>query len=310
MSRGRQPTIHFDLGARAPLRIAALTAAMVALLAALFAGDVHAQVDARRRAAPDEAAQQLSEGRRRYGDLDFAGAIEALRRALAVPGSTDALRLEAYEYLGASYLVLEQRNDARSAFLEMLAIDPYHALREPTGSPKIASFVAELRAGVAADAALDPDVRVAVDLPRAGRVGRALRVVVRTTGGAVITRVRLRVRGQSDETWARFDAQRDGSEFVATIPPRSASDVLEVYAEARDTSERLVARAGEPSAPLSVEIRDNPRAAASTAVYEQWWFWTVIGVVAAGAGVGIGLAATSGSDAPSGTLSPGRVELP
>lgn len=286
-----------------------LIAASCALGVVVASAAAQAQRPPRTRMVADEASGQLGEGRRRYGDLDFAGAVEALRRALAVSGTSEALRLEAYEYLGASYLVLEQRSDARAAFLEMLAIDPYHALREPTGSPKIATFVARLRAEIAPDAALDPDVRIACELPRAGRVGSALRVIVRTEGAAVAS-VRLRVRGQSDEAWGTIDAEPVGARFVASIPARATSDLLELYAEARDGRGRLLARAGAPSAPLSIEVRATSSAARTTAVYERWWFWTAVGVVVVGASVGIGVAATSGERAAPGTLAPGRVELP
>lgn len=285
--------------------------ALLVLVLVLATHTAHAQLAPRTPDATSEASEQLSDGRRRYGDLDFAGAIESLRRALAVPGTSAALRLEAYEYLGASYVVVDRPDDARVAFLEMLAIDPYHALREPTGSPKIASFVAGLRAEVAPDAALDPEVRVTVELPRAGRVGRSLRIIVRATGGATaVDRVRLLVRGQTDDTWQTLTGSRQGTAFVVTIPARATSDSLELCAEARDVGGRLLARAGEPSAPLTLEVRDLSHAASSTAIYERWWFWTAIGVVVGGASVGIGLAATSGERAAPGTLAPGRVELP
>lgn len=293
---------------RARRPVAALLGLAITLT--LAPGSSLAQQTPRAHVRGGEASEQLSEGRRRYGDLDFAGAIEALRRALAVPGATAALRLEAYEYLGASYVVLEQPGDARAAFLEMLAIDPYHALREPTGSPKIATFVARLRADVAPDAALDPEVRITTEIPRAGRVGRAFRVVVRAVGGTPVETVRLIVRGQADEAWRRVDAARDGATFVVTVPARATADVVELYVEARDGRGRLVARAGEPSAPFSLEVRESGRTTTSTAIYERWWFWTAIGAVAVGAGIGIGLAATSGGDAAPGTLAPGRVELP
>ena len=293
-------------------RAAALLA--VAFVAALLALMLGANVAQAQRApgvhaATDEASEQLGDARRRYGDLDFAGAIESLRRALAVPGTSAALRLEAYEYLGASYVVIERPDDARAAFLAMLTIDPYHALREPTGSPKIATFVAALRAEVAPDAALDPEVRVSAELPRAGRVGRPLRVVLRASGPTAVETMRLRLRGQTDDAWQAVDAVREGATFVVTLPTRTSADVLELYAEARDARGRLVARAGEPSAPLSIDVRDVGHPA-SAAIYERWWFWTAIGVVVGGAGVGIGLAVTSSDRAAPGTLPPARVELP
>ena len=45
---------------------------------------------------------------------------------------------------------------------------------------------------------------------------------------------------------------------------------------------------------------------ASTPVYEEWWFWTIIGAVVVGAGVGIGVAIAT-QDRPLGQDPGGQV---
>lgn len=262
--------------------------------------------------AEAEARRHLDEGRASYSDLDFAGAIEALRRALAVPGVPDGVRLEAYEYLGAAYVVLEQEDQAREALLEMFAIDPYHVVREPSGSPKIARFVARVRGEAVPDAALDARVQLRAQLPRGGRVGRGTRVRFTVTGPARVARVRVFVRGVGDADWETVEATRSENGFVAELPARSAPDELALYAEGRDSRDRVVTRAGEPFAPLALEIvpgSESPGGTGGGSVLGEWWFWTAIGVVIAGAVI-IGIVATSGAQAPDGTLPPGRVELP
>jgi hypothetical protein len=56
----------------------------------------------------------------------------------------------------------------------------------------------------------------------------------------------------------------------------------------------------------------TPAEPSGGSIFEEWWFWTIIGVVVVGAAVGIavGVAESSPSQAPNGTLAPGRVVLP
>ncbi len=264
--------------------------------------------DAAPAGAAAEAERHVADGRRSYGELDFAASIEAMRRALAVPGVPPVLRLEALEYIGSSYVVLEQPREAREAFVAMLDLDPYHVVREPSGSPKIARFVEEVRASVVEDAALDPEVRLRPDLPRAGRSGRPTAVRFEAEGPARIDRVSVFVRGIDEPDWRRVAAERRDQRFVAEIPAREGPDDLELYAEGRDARGRVVTRSGEPLAPLTLPIRAagaEPR----PSLLSEWWLWAGIGAVIA-AGLVVGLAVSSGESAPAGTLPPGRVELP
>lgn len=261
--------------------------------------------------AAAEAERYLDEGRRLYRELDFSGAVEALRRALAVPGAPASVRIQAFEYLGSSYVVLENESEAREAFREMMEIDPYHVVREPSGSPKIARFVAAVRREMAPDAALDPDNELEADLPRAGRVGRATRVRFRVRGPAGVTRIEVHYRGVGEREWSSIESDdpSDG-EFELEIPERSSADELELYADARDERNRLVARAGEPLFPLNLPIRASGATnGGGTNVLEQWWFWATVAGIAAGA-FAVGLILASPEQAPAGTLPPGRVELP
>jgi len=275
---------------------------------------VPADVSAQPRGAAREAGVALAEGKRLYGELDFAGAVEALRRALGVPGVPDAVRIEALEYLGAAFAVLDRPEQAREAFFEMLRMDPYHALREPSGSPKIVEIVERVRASLVRDAALDPETQLRATLPRSGTVGRAIEVVVRSEGRRPVARVRVFSRGAGDEQWTVTTSTRDGSSFRATLPARDAPDELEVYAEGRDARDRVVARAGEPFTPLGITIRGVTGAGGTRdgegSIWSRWWFWTIVGAVVAGATVGIVLVTTGGAEAPIGSLPPGRVELP
>lgn len=275
---------------------------MSAIALVLVCQLAHAQ---ERTSADSEARRHLDEGERLYSELDFVAAIESLRRALGVSGISDGLRLEAYEYLGASYVVLEDEESAREAFLAMLELDPYHIVREPSGSPKIARFVEAVRRRVVSDAALDPNVHLRLELPRAIRVRDETTVAARVEGGSDIALLRLFFRGESDAEWRSTDSSELAS---IVLPARDTVEELELYVEARDGQGRLVTRAGEPFAPLTVRVQSGP-VESDSSFLESWWFWTAIGG-AVTIGLVIGILATTSSSAPNGTLPPGRVELP
>ena len=301
------------------MRTAAITAA--AAVALCFAPSARAQAPAGARSeaerrvegtggARSEAERLSEEARRLYAELDFVGAVDAAQRALATPGVHDADRAAALDTLGSALIVLGRDEGAREAFEALFRLDPYWIVRDPSGSPRIRRFVESVRARVVPDAALDPEVSLRLDLPRAAHAGRGTRLRLEVSGplpeGA---RVRVIARGDGELEWQAVLAEREGdARFSAELPARDAAEELDLYAELRDGAGRLVARAGGPFSPYRLPVR----AAESGSVLEEWWLWAAIGgaVVLAGAGSASGVATSGDERAPAGTLPPGRVQLP
>jgi tetratricopeptide (TPR) repeat protein len=74
---------------------------------------------------------------------------------------------------------------------------------------------------------------------------------------------------------------------------------LEPEASNKEAVERLIEELEEKKAQgESEKFVRKPKKPPEKPVYKKWWFWTGLGVVAAGAGVGI-YAASSGSNPPS-----------
>ncbi len=257
-----------------------------------------------------EARRAIEEGVRAYAELDFPLCVQTMRGVLALSGLSDPDRLEALEYLGSALVVLEREEAARDAFTRMLALDPYHVVREPTGSPKISRFVAELRAEQVPDAALDPRVALELQLPARAQVGED--VVARVDASRVsddaaeITTVTLFVREPEASGFAASETERQGGgRFEVTLSPRDVGE-LAIYAEGRDDEGRVVARAAEPLAPrvLSVE------AEAVTPRKSKWWVGVIVGVVVVGAAAAVAVTLSRRERIAPGTLPPGRVQLP
>ncbi len=258
------------------------------------------------RTTSGEVERLLERGRQLYLQLDFPGVIDAMSRANAVPGASQGQRLEAFEYLGAANLVIDREVEARAAFERMLAIDPYHALREPSGSPKIREFVEQVRREQVADAAIDPELQLVVDAPEAARASATLPVAVRSQG-ATVASVRVHHRSDEEREWRATELAPAGEgDFEGEVPTPATTGRMLLYAEARDGSGSVLGRAGEPHWPLEVDVRDE----LPVPLIRQWWLWTLVGVAAVGLGVGLGVGLSQGDSAPPGTLPPGRVELP
>ncbi len=260
------------------------------------------------QSAHQEADRHLADGRRLYRELDFLGCVDAMNRALAVPGIADAQRLDAFEYLGAAFVVLDREDEAERAFREMFRLDAYHVVREPSGSPKIEQFVDELRARLVVDAALDRAVSLRAHLPRAGFVGADVPVRVEVEGPTEnVATMALYIRADDETSWTRVPLTGTAPTFEGVLRSDHVGE-LELYVEARDHEQRVVARGGGPLLPLTVRVRaadrtrgDEPR---------RWWLWAIVGVLVVGAAVGIGVWAADGDRISDGTLPPGRVELP
>lgn len=280
---------------------------LVSASAPLMAQPAVRVVDA--RPSTDARARQLLErGHELYRTLDFPGCVDAMQRVLEVPGVSAAHRLEALETMGAANVVLDRTDAAVAAFEAMFALDPYHRVREPSGSPKIEEFVEALRARRVPDAALDPDVALRPELPGAARVGRELSLRVQLEGSRRLPHLEVFARSDEETEWRRLRlASEDGLRFDADLELPPTPGLLELYFEARDERGRVVARAGEPLLPLVVELRERLE---SDAVWRKAWFWTLIGAVVVGAVVGAVLGTRSRAPIENGSLPPFRVELP
>ncbi|MBX3250150.1 MAG: hypothetical protein KF901_23430 [Myxococcales bacterium] len=291
---------------RCALTLAILSLSTLATAQAPTEAPVEVEADDSARA---RAERHLADGRRLYRELDFPGCVDAMHRALGVPGVTAAQRLEAFEMLGAAYVVLDREQEAAAAFREMFRLDPYHRVREPSGSPKIERFVEELRATLVPDAALDPNVELRALLPAAARVGRPVPVRVEVEGPRVVARVEVRQRPDDEREWRSVALRPSGDAFEGELPAPSGRGRLELYAEGRNSAGQVVTRAGEPLVPIVLEVRERD-AEQAVPLRRRWWVWAAVGVAVVASAVVVGVVASRSERAPQGTLPPGRVELP
>jgi hypothetical protein len=93
------------------------------------------------RAGQAQADSSLAQARAAYNDLDYAGAIQFARRALAVPLGAEE-RVAAYEVLGYSYGALDSTRQAVDAFRRLIFLAPDREPDVERVSPRITSLYA------------------------------------------------------------------------------------------------------------------------------------------------------------------------
>ncbi len=271
-------------------------------------GSAHAQrADAQARAL-------LDAGRTQYAELEYAEAVQSLTEALRLGERDDAFRAEVLETLAFTYFVMEREEAARDTLSQLFALDAYYVVREPSGSPRVTRFVESVRSALVRDAAIDNDLTLRTELPRAARADVSVEIAIQ--GVAPITRVAVVYRTDTSASWMRVEAAptAERARYLAVLPPLGEASEVTLYVEGRDARGRLVMRDAGPLAPRRLEVAAPDRRDATQGggdLAAEPWFWLLIGAVVIGAGVGIGVGvALSDPGIPTGTLPPGQIQLP
>ena len=273
------------------------------------------------------ANPHLEEARILYQRLKYVDVPGVLEKALAFPGNTRQQLCEIYELMGRAHVVLENEKAARRAFKKLLSIDPDHRL-SPNISPKILDFFSSVKKK------FRPPPRVAFrGKPRVyttpAKMARA--EVEVDDPKSVVMRIDLWVRTKKLGRFRKRKMMQVGQNRYTSYLPIKRIDPggtrVEYYLQARGKGRKVLAALGSRERPQVITLRLAPPvvetpppppprlpppaveepAGVSTPWYNQWWFWTAVGVVAVGVGVGIGVAVTGEETIPIGSL--GKLEL-
>jgi tetratricopeptide (TPR) repeat protein len=237
-------------------------------------------------AAAPAAAQRnplIQRGQEEYDELRYDEALQTLSAALVRSGNTDNDLARIYRLLAFTYLALRREEEAAGAYRHMLPLAPDFVPGDDV-SPRVREFFnrvaqeweqagrpgtgppppIEIRHRSPARAERNTEVALTTELD--DPAGRAASVVVAYRQG-------------SDAVFTRREAESTDAGWVATIP---ASDVrpplIEYYIEVLDAQGLPLAARGDVAAPLRIAVP----APGGGEVWQEWWFWTIIGVVVAG----------------------------
>ncbi len=263
-------------------------------------------------AAPDAGARvrkRLKHARKLFDELEYRKAIRTVAPVTTDSAATRAQRLQAYELIGLSYLILGEEAAAREAFQDLLAIDPGYQLRDDTGSPKIRDFFDRVKREYVPGYDTNADAEIEHAAPRSAIAGRRVELEVTVKeGGALVKDVVAIYRNRGVLAYTQSVHFRHLHKRLwrarFKLPASKEPFVLEYYVEARDISGRALGRVAGPETPLAI-----PVAAGGTGGRPWYARWYVIAGGVAAAGLGAVLISTSGESAPGGSLDPGRITL-
>jgi hypothetical protein len=209
----------------------------------------------------EEARRSFEQGVELLDKGEAKAAIEKFEHSLALRESLSAL----YN-LGLAYRKADRFKDALRTFERFL---DWAATENHTNGVEHAKMLADqLR----------------------GTIGRVSLVVV---GGAESVRIDGAVLGDHDGTYGLvldpgqhvFEATKSGAEPIQTKVHLDPGANLEVRLAI--PSDEPIATVVQAPPPVTIATAPPPALPHAEPLVEQWWFWTLIGVVAAGAAAGI-----------------------
>jgi len=232
----------------------------------------------------------IAQGQSQYDELRFEEALQTLSAALVRTGNSPEQYATIYRVLAFTYLALGRTEEASGAYRSMLPLAPDYEPGDDV-APRTREFFSEVRTrweeagrpgtasaggGAAAveiqhrsPAEADPETEVPLSATIEDPDGRVADLV-------------LAYRQGTSAVFTRLDTQNqpDGG-YHATIPAANVlPPLVEYYFEALDAQGLPVAARGDVAAPLRIAVSDGAN------LLEEWWFWTIIGVVVAGGVVG------------------------
>lgn len=264
--------------------------------------------------APAPPNRYLKEAKKLYRSLRYAEIVHKLERALTVPNNTPKQLCEIYELMGTVHVILGNEDAAVDAFNELLNVDPKYRL-DSSLSPKILSIYGRVKSEFVPREAVSFEGRPSVRTTPGKKPWVEVGVVDESKA---LTAVEIWCRRSEKEEFKKGEMApvsrgRYGGSLPLEIKALPASGVrVEYVIVARGEKGKTLGVMGSMENPLSFTVL--PAVAApptqgpgtegySTPWYGKWWFWTAVGVVAAGAGVGIYLGVSGGgTEVPNGSL--------
>lgn len=265
--------------------------------------------------SPQAAAVQEANGLLRR--MSYRKALQAVEKVIVAPDSGPAELIEAYRIQGLSLAALNRKADAVKAFRRLLAIQPTFRLPKSV-SPKLRTPFYQA-VGMAVDQA---PIEVAHKPPEVGERLGGTRLRARLKADPLKMVFGLRFRYLHKDQVKELSVLVDKPKAVSfKLPDGYEGDTFRYWVEAFNEHGGVLASAGSQSEPFVLKVKPKPVVVASVATrpdpvaaavtepppaepgddegsswYRTWWFWTVVGVVAAGAVTGGVLAGTAGGD--------------
>jgi hypothetical protein len=303
---------------------------MCAVAMLLASAPAHAQTtEGSDATAATSPAQDLAAIREMLLYARYSAAEPAITALLARMDLTATERNAGLESRAMVLIARRRAAEARAVLAELYSRDPDHRITDPDAGPDVRNEFDRARAAHPTPVAVT--IEDSTEDTLGERVSPTVQVEI-TGGGDAVLELRLWYRNGAEGAFQQSIMNLDPATRTARarIPLADGRDeyTAQYYVDAIAPSGAALQRLGSPEAPITVVVpaapeipvasvgdgvfattgpADQPR---SGDVTQQWWFWTLLGVVVVGTGVGIGFgvnAATTPSGPMPGTLGEGRL---
>jgi tetratricopeptide (TPR) repeat protein len=256
--------------------------ARVAVVFFLWMGVAEARVKRVRKSAPVPVAKapaapapETIEGAMQlYQNAQFAESLAILDKV--VRQTTDPLALkQAKLYLAMNFLALGNDARAKSAFQELLDLDPDFEL--PTfSSPSVRQFYARVKADYKIIPVITHTPPVDVDAVK----GAAFDITVKRMRPGYEAQLFYHTPGAA--SFSRVDLSRvQGDAYVARLPTalllHDQGYSLEYYIAVSEGPAHVLAQLRSAASPYVVPVAVPVQLRVGPPVYKKWWFWTAVG---------------------------------
>lgn len=232
-----------------------------------------------------------------YDNLQYPEALAKLKEAVRAPGNKRSDLVEIYQLMGFVYIVQGRKTPAQRAFEILLKLSPAFELNPILTSPKILDFFNKVKDEMRIKE------RVVMNHTPLGESPASERIEVR----AYVIDLQLRLqsmklyfRRRSEPNYSVADmtasvdaAKGEGARtYTGAIPFLWTIDdetelFIDYYIAGLDDWGNWLANSGTPKEPLTFRINlmsgELPEGARKQPLVSKWWFWTLLGVGAAGA---------------------------
>lgn len=252
--------------------------------------------------------RKLKEAKILYDNLQYRQALNKLKRAIRIKGTTRKEIVEIYKYMGSIYIIQGQKKYAARAFELLLKVSPNYEMNPLLTSPKILNFFNKVKESVQKrdkvimrhtplrEISASDRIEVKAYVVDLHKKLRRMQVFYRRRGDPEYSSVQMRPTKAAGQ-------QAGALTYVGYIPfiwhlTDEVEMFVDYYIAGSDAKGRWATNMGNPKQPMTFRINlmagKVPEGARSTPVLESWWFWTLIGVGAAGIAVGAYFGATAG----------------
>jgi tetratricopeptide (TPR) repeat protein len=267
--------------------------------AALLALMLTAAVPDSRAVDLEEGNQQLKEAKILYDNLQYDEALTKLKAALKQKNLRKSEVVDIYRYMGSIYIIKGQKENATRAFELLIKVEPNYEMNPLLTSPKILDFFNKVKEQVRSREQVTLKHTPLQEVPAGERIELKAYVVDSQNR---LDKLLVYFRKRGDPEFSSVDMAIEGGAaggaktFIGFIPFLwSLTDEVELFVDyylaGVDKNGRWVANMGNPKQPLTFRINllegKLPEGVRRTPLLKAWWFWTLVGVGAAGLATGI-----------------------